>query len=101
MKIDENQEKSDFNRKSLTSIPFGGPICFVNLQANLIILQRDVAPGEMVSHTWARQGPRESVFSNDCVISALPLGVLGIPRGPFSSPQSSRKGKGKPKIVDL
>ena len=26
MKIKENQEKSDFNRKSLTSIPFGGPI---------------------------------------------------------------------------
>ena len=25
MKIDENQEKSDFNTKSLTSIPFGGP----------------------------------------------------------------------------
>ena len=27
MKIKENQEKSDFNTKSLTSIPFGGPIC--------------------------------------------------------------------------
>ena len=27
MKIDENQEESDFNTKSLTSIPFGGPIC--------------------------------------------------------------------------
>ena len=23
----KNHEKSDFNRKSLTSIPFGGPIC--------------------------------------------------------------------------
>ena len=27
MKIEENLEKSDFNIKSLTSIPFGGPIC--------------------------------------------------------------------------
>ena len=26
MKIDEHQEKSNFNTKSLTSIPFGGPI---------------------------------------------------------------------------
>ena len=26
MKIDENQEKSNFNTKSFTSIPFGGPI---------------------------------------------------------------------------
>ena len=26
MKIDENQENSDFNTKSLTSIPFGGAI---------------------------------------------------------------------------
>ena len=23
----KNEEKSDFNRKTLTSIPFGGPIC--------------------------------------------------------------------------
>ena len=28
MKIKENQEQSDFNTKSLTSIPFGGPIVF-------------------------------------------------------------------------
>ena len=26
MNIDKNKEKSDFNTKSLTSIPFGGPI---------------------------------------------------------------------------
>ena len=27
MKNKENQKKTDFNTKSLTSIPFGGPIC--------------------------------------------------------------------------
>ena len=30
MKITENQEQTDFNWKSLTSIPFGGPICILS-----------------------------------------------------------------------
>ena len=33
MNIDEHQEKSDFNTKSLTSIPFGGPIGILGIAA--------------------------------------------------------------------
>ena len=33
MNIDENQENSDFNTKSLTSIPFGGPIVNIKIAA--------------------------------------------------------------------
>ena len=54
----KNHEKSDFNRKSLTSIPFGGPICMnvdlgLQVTATAAAASRELWPSCGIPSPWS------------------------------------------------